>query len=160
MNWKTIFILLLLSLPGSSGVCNSEPDSGPAQIDYSSMDSRDLSAEFKTLGRIRGHFKGGAWDNRVDTWMGPKHRLMIRLQSFLAAGVSEQEVISLLGPPDLTAVRGDDLFLLVDRSKKFTMPASISYRLLIYYWRGKHDFLYFVCQQEDVLGSGWWYAGE
>jgi hypothetical protein len=66
----------------------------------------------------------------------------------------------LLAPPDLTASEGDDLFDLVNSLPEFEKPATDPYELLIYYWRGMHDFLYFTSQGETIIVSGWWYAGD
>jgi hypothetical protein len=32
--------------------------------------------------------------------------------------------------------------------------------ILIYYWRNKHDYLYFSCAEEKRCNANWWYAFE
>jgi len=32
--------------------------------------------------------------------------------------------------------------------------------LLVYEWRGSHDFLFFEADGDRVTRSGWWFAGE
>lgn len=121
----------------------------------------DVAREFRRLRAIEGHFEGGSWNDDVDKWMGRKHQLMIQLDSRLGTGkYSRGEIIELLGPPDLTASEGDDLFKLVGSISGVEKPATGSYEFLIYYWRGTHDFLYFTAQEETIINSGWWYAGE
>jgi hypothetical protein len=122
---------------------------------------KGIADEFKSLRAIRGHFDGGDWNADVDEWMGRKHQLMIELQSLLGTGAySKTEVIQLLDPPDLIARQGDDLFDQIDNLAGFEAPATGSYEFLVYYWRGTHDFLYFTTQDEIIVNSGWWYAGE
>ena len=119
-----------------------------------------LAAEFKNLRAIKGHFDGGDWNDDVDKWMGHKHQVMIELGLHLGTGEYDNtKVIRLLGSPDLIAREGDDLFRWVSDLPEFEELTG-SYELLIYTWRGTHDFLYFVSQDEVVVGSGWWYAGE
>jgi hypothetical protein len=121
----------------------------------------DIAAEFRSLRTMKGHFEGGTWNDDLDKWMGRKHQLMIQLGSRLGAGQhSKAQVIQLLAPPDLTASEGDDLFDLVSSLPEFEKPATGPYELLIYYWRGRHDFLYFTSQGETIVNSGWWHAGE
>jgi hypothetical protein len=119
-----------------------------------------LATEFGNLRAIKGHFDGGDWNDDVDKWMGRKHQVMIELGLHLGTGEYDTaEVTRLLDSPDLTAREGDDLFGWVSDLPEFEEPAG-SYELLIYTWRGTHDFLYFVSQDEGIVGSGWWYAGE
>jgi hypothetical protein len=122
---------------------------------------KDVAAEFRHLRTIKGHFEGGTWNDDVDGWMGRKHRLMVQLGARLGTGEhSRVEVIRLLAPPDQIAHEGNGLFALVSSLPEFEKPAADPYEFLIYFWRGKHDFLYFTSQGETVINSGWWYAGE
>ena len=121
----------------------------------------DIAAEFRGLRSVQGHFDGGDWNDDVDKWMGRKHRLMIQLGTHMGSGgYGRAKVVRLLGSPDRTASPGDDLFELVDSLPEFERPTTGPYEFLIYYWRGTHDFLYFISQGETILNSGWWYAGE
>lgn len=121
----------------------------------------DIAIEFKRLRAVKGHFDGGDWNVDVDEWMGLKHQLMIELGSCLGRGeYSESEVIRLLDSPDAIAREGDEFFDLVSDQAEFQGPVTGPYQLMIYYWRGTHDFLYFVSQDGAIVSSGWWYAGE
>ncbi len=133
----------------------------PTDDDLSVDSVQDIAAEFKSLRAIQGHFDGGDWNADVDEWMGRKHQLMIQLESLLGTGeYSRAEVLQLLDPPDLIARNGDDLFDQISNLAEFEGSATSSYEFLIYYWRGTHDFLYFTTQDEIIINSGWWYAGE
>lgn len=122
---------------------------------------QDIAAEFRSLRTVQGHFDGGPWNDEVDKWMGRKHQLMIELGARLGTGeYSRAQLIAWLGPPDATIHQGDDLFAQVTGLTNFEQPAPGPYELLLYHWRGTHDFLYFIAQQETVVNAGWWYAGE
>jgi len=155
-------IALMLTLAGCSG-CPSAPG---APVETAGDDSAlasiaDAATEFRSLRTIKGHFEDGAWDDDLDKWMGRKHQLMTQLGSQLGEGeYSKAQIIQLLAPPDLTAREGDDLFDLVNSLPEFAKPATGPYDLLIYYWRGVHDFLYFTARGQTIINSGWWYAGD
>ena len=154
-------ILVLLALAGCAGRAAAPGDSPPTEGCPVSIESKELAAQFRDLRTIKGHFQDGDWNADVDTWMGRKHQLMIQLGTRLGAGACRRaQVVQLLGPPDLTAGEGDAPFDSVSRLAEFEKPATGLYELLIYHWRGTHDFLYFTAQGETILNSGWWHAGD
>ena len=115
-----------------------------------------LSAEFKVLRAQSGHFSGGTWNEAVDKFGGRKHEVMLRLGEALADGAhTRREVVALLGEPDLVLKPGDAMF------RDSYQGGDVRVReLLVFHWRGMHDFLYFTSDGESVLGSGWWNAWE
>jgi hypothetical protein len=161
---RTLLMLIVLLLLAGCAVGDSAPGNPIETVECDDLVTdpiEDVAAEFRTLRETRGHFQGGTWNDDVDKWMGRKHQLMIQLDSRLGRGeYSKAQVIQLLAPPDLIAREGDDLFDLVNSLPDFEKPATGSCELLIYYWRGTHDFLYFTSQDETIINSGWWYAGE
>jgi hypothetical protein len=164
MTHHRLLILITLFLLTGCAVRNSAPGNPIETVahDELSMDPiENVAAEFRNLRQVKGHFEGGTWNDDVDKWMGRKHQLMIQLDSRLGTGeYSKAQIIQLLGPPDLTAGEGDELYNLVNSLPDFEKPATGPYEFLIYYWRGSHDFLYFTSQDEAIINSGWWYAGE
>lgn len=151
----TLTLVLMVILAGCAGRPSAPGTPGATDP------LEDIAAEFRSLRTLKGHFEGGTWNDDLDKWMGRKHQLMIQLGSRLGAGeYSKAQVIQLLAPPDLVASEGDDLFDLVNSLAEFEKPSTGPYELLIYYWRGRHDFLYFTSQGETIVNSGWWYAGD
>ena len=55
---------------------------------------------------------------------------------------------------------GDPVFDQVSGQPEFEKPSAEDYQLLIYYWRGAHDYLYFTSADKTIVGSGWWHAYE
>jgi hypothetical protein len=154
-------ILVLFALAGCAGRSATPGDSSQTQGCLISKELEEIAAQFRYLRAIKGHFQDGDWNTDVDTWMGRKHQFMIQLGTRLGAGDCRRaQVVQLLDPPDLTAREGDAPFDWVSRLPEFEKPATEPYELLIYYWRGTHDFLYFTAQGETVLNSGWWHAGD
>lgn len=154
--------------PGDLGKAVKKTDFFCVPNDFAHISVEEVAAEFRALRKIRGHFDGGEWQDEADRWMGRKHRIMIKLASCLSGGKYKKgAVIKLLDPPDQVVRKGDALFeqilrrqgidLLQQGNAASTVP---SYEFLIYYWRGKHDFLFFTYQDSIVIDSGWWHAGE
>ena len=112
-----------------------------------------LSQEFQRLKTVKGHFQGGEWRDEVDRWAGRKHEVMSALGETLGqAGTQESDVIRWMGPPDERATPGSHSWAAVRPDQ--------GDHLLVYCWRGHHDFLNFLCHKERVLSSQWWMAGE
>lgn len=156
-----IQILALLMLAGcaASPATPAAPASAPG-CDLSA-ECRELAAEFVRLRALEGHFQGGPWIAEVDEWMGRKHQVMLQLSDRLAgAGCDQNQVTDLLGSPDMTVLPGDPLFEQIGRQMEAEMPVVDAPALLIYHWRGAHDFLYFTSDGQTILSSGWCYAYE
>jgi len=164
MMHRKLLILILLTLLAGCAVRNGAPGAPTDTVEQDDLTTppiEDIAAEFRNLRQIKGHFEGGTWNDDVDKWMGPKHQLMIQLGSRLGTGEHRKaEVIQLLGPSDLIASEGHELYTLINGLSGFEKPATGPYEFLIYYWRGSHDFLYFTSQDDTIINSGWWYALE
>lgn len=110
------------------------------------------AGEFQRLRVVRGHFQGGEWNDEVDRWGCRKQEVMDWLREALGTGqYSASQIARLMGQPDAVAKPGDVLW---------EMARGRGSRLLVYHWRGAHDFLYFACEGERVLEARWWMAGE
>jgi len=120
-----------------------------------------MAAHFKKLRSVPGHFDGGTWNDDVDRWMGPKHRLMLELGARLGYGeFLKIDIIKLLNPPDHIARKGDRLYDQIFSLPGYDYRPPAASEFLIYFWRGRHDFLFFACQGGVISGSDWWYAGD
>lgn len=107
-----------------------------------------LGAEFRDLRQVPGHFGGGGWNSEVDAWNGRKHRVMEALGEALARA-PEERITAVMGPPDDPA-----------GAWSLVQPPAGTTHLLVYRWRGMHDFLYFLRSGSEGRGSGWWMALE
>lgn len=113
-----------------------------------------LSREYAGL---RKRVRRGARDPELRHWGGRMHEAMARLGELLGGGdTPESEVVRLMGTPDRRAIPEELLFTLATRENH---PDGVA-EILVYEWRGGHDFLYFASDGRTVLGSGWWMAGD
>jgi len=80
------------------------------------------------------------------------HEVMAELGERLGSSQhTSKEVIALLGPPDETLSSGSD------HSGK---PVPKGETHLIYWWRGGHDYQYFVVKNGIVVSANWYRALE
>ena len=116
----------------------------------------ELGAEFRTLRARQGHFSGGQWGDALDKWGGRKHQVMLALAEALGDGKHARgKVYALMGEPDELLVSGHAMF-----SHAYSGHDPRVRELLVYHWRGEHDFLFFASDGARILRSGWWAALE
>ncbi|MEQ9375462.1 MAG: hypothetical protein RIG68_09795 [Imperialibacter sp.] len=100
-----------------------------------------LSSVFRTL-----KFENGPCNSR---WGSDLQLVMEALGKQLGVkGTPYGEVFKRIGPPDEQSDASEIVKLLPGES------------ILIYYWRGRHDFLYFITENKVIKRSDWWYAYE
>lgn len=119
-------------------------------------DLADLGAEFRGLRVVRGHFAGGTWNDDVDGAGGRKGVLLGQLLTRLRPR-SRDEIVAVLGEPDASARGGDELWALAAP----VVTDATGLTMLVYEWRGRHDFIFFVVDDAGhVVTADWWMAGE
>jgi hypothetical protein len=126
-------------------------NAAPSAVVDKRVSLSDLAGEFRALRAQQGHFSGGTWDNALDKWGGRKHKVMLALGEMLGDGThARREIIALMGAPDQILVRGRVVF-----SQAYTGGDPRVRELLVYNWRGQHDFLFFASDGSTALASGW-----
>lgn len=116
----------------------------------------ELGSEFRALRVRQGHFSGGRWDDALDRWGGRKHQVMLALGKALGDGTHARgEVVALMSEPDGVLMPGQYMFGLAYKGGDTRVR-----QLLVYNWRGGHDFLFFTSDGEHVFGAEWWSALE
>jgi hypothetical protein len=79
------------------------------------------------------------------------HTVMIKIgDSIGKSGFSKVEIENYMGVPDST----DKTYMTKLLNLKHDQD------VMVYCWRGWHDFLYFVMVKDIVKRSGWWFAYE
>jgi hypothetical protein len=116
-----------------------------------------LGAEYQRLRREPGHWSEppAPWNPATDAPGGRKRAVLAELGERLVPG-TRARVLAVMGPPDAVARPGDPLWLLAASSE----PAPTGPELLVYAWRGHHDFLYFEVDGDRVTRAAWWMAYE
>ena len=116
----------------------------------------DLGREFRSLRAQPGHFSGGAWNDAVDRFGGRKQQVMLALAQLFGDGThAVAEIEAVMGPPDEVLKPGDTMY-----AQAYSGGDARVHELIVYQWRGGHDFLYFASDGRLALASGWWAALE
>ena len=163
-----IFIGLIIIISTAQDITSNDSGKVTEDTDFKNVPIEEIASEFRKIRKIKGHFDGGEWKDEVDKWMDRKHRLMIELSSLISGGkYKKDDIFKLLDQPDQIVRKGDDLFKQIIHQqgrdllqKGYDLSTMPSYEFLVYYWRGRHDFLFFTCLDNSIVHSGWWYAGE
>jgi hypothetical protein len=136
---------------------------GPPRSDDSAAapDARDelgaLGAAYQHLRAEPGHWSQppAPWNPATDAPAGRKRAVMTELGERLVPG-TRARVLAVMGPPDAVARPGDPLWQLAASSE----PPPSGPEILVYTWRGHHDFLFFEVDGARVTRSAWWMAYE
>ncbi len=115
--------------------------------------------QFQALRAVKGHFNGGTWNDRVDTWNGEKHQVMQSLQAQILRGEKQAaDVTRLFGEPEqIWPESAEQYTQLVQRAQWQGRPTG---ELWAYYWRGQHDQLLIALKDGKVTAAGWLMAWE
>ncbi|KAJ3275020.1 hypothetical protein HDV01_001526 [Terramyces sp. JEL0728] len=108
-----------------------------------STDLRQLSQEYLSLKGIKGHWEGGEYTKEVDSFNSKKHQAMKTLAESIAVGSDSKIIFDLFGQPD--KVETNTLTFMPGPAVSQAVPSDVTSDDLFmeYYWRGRHDFLYF-----------------
>ena len=78
---------------------------------------------------------------------------MEMLSDSIEIHTNEERIIQLMGLPDNYATKDHPI------EHHFTQLGKEE-KVLIYYWRGMHDFVYFVLMNKQLISKQWYYALE
>jgi hypothetical protein len=151
--------------------CSQGPDTGAPVVTEATVSepAEDYAAEYRRLRAVPSRWTDPnvqEWSDDVDSFGGRKHVVMEALRAQLGtSGTTRASVIAAMGPPDEMGLpssdgdapaHGSGVTMVVSKE----LAAGGASQVLVYHWRGLHDFLYFVVQGDRVLRSAWWMAGE
>jgi hypothetical protein len=125
-----------------------------------------LVNEYKELRDRRRKLPQGTFDKDLDHAGGRLSRVLSALGDELGHRPFTKEIITgCLGEPD--AIRSHQkmggLLEIYNRElrkagRKVEEKSNREY--LIYFWRGWHDFLFFISEDDVIVDHGWWFAYE
>lgn len=147
-SWKPAAALTLLVAvtiffaPCARGGGVAPPRATPVGKPTMDKKTLDLAREYRELRKGKGHFSGGAWSPELDGAGGRKHSVMVEIGNALGnPSYSRDEIVGLLGAPDAERKQNAE-------------------EHIIYFWRGWHDYLYFICEDGTIRGHRWHHAYE
>jgi hypothetical protein len=111
------------------------------------------------------HRNGAEFNEAIDAYNGQKHKVMKELGEYLTKpGTPSKEILELLGNPNETTSDSQGVLMMpgpyvgeggIDAQASNPQKGTMK---LIYYWRGRHDYLWFgVDPDTSLVTSGGWY---
>jgi hypothetical protein len=125
-----------------------------------------LIDQYKELRERRRHLPDGAYDKDLRNHGGKLHRVLQSLATELGHPPYTKEIIvRCLGEPDavhneVEMARYLGIYERKLRKARREPRAQRGREYLIYYWRGGHDFLFFINEGGLIVDHGWWFAYE
>lgn len=134
------FVLIFISVLFISGCAKKihSQISTPKQND----EIMKLTNQYKQLRDKRKSLPDGKWDNELDNFGCLLQTTLERLGKLLGnSAYTKTDIINIMGKPDEV--------LFKNKTER-----------LVYFWRGWHDYLYFVCKDGVVQEHRWYFAYE
>jgi hypothetical protein len=141
-----VVLVLFLALPS---LASTPPNSPPPPS--SDISTAELAKRYQ---QYRKEMREGTDEVRAKLrdWRGPMHEVMAQLGERLGSGHhTSKEVIALLGPPDE---------VISASSRRSGQLFAEGETRLVYWWRGGHDYLYFIVIKDIVVSAKWYRALE
>jgi hypothetical protein len=142
-------------------------DGSPAGANDSSARSvSDLAREYRELRAKRRQLPPGVRLKELDDSGGRLEQTLSALGEALGRPPhTSKEIVKSLGAPD--AIRNDremTRFLGIYERERRKSASELKPRhdrkYFIYFWRGWHDFLFFISEGGVIVDHGWWFAYE
>jgi hypothetical protein len=125
-----------------------------------------LTRDYKDLRVRRARLRPGVYDKDLRDHGGKLHDVLSSLGAALGhPPYTKRDIVRCLGKPD--AVRNGrqmGIFLNLYKQELSKAGRRIEEKgkreYLVYFWRGWHDFLFFISEDGLVVDHGWWFAYE
>lgn len=125
-----------------------------------------LASQYRELRERHRQLPQGTFDHDLQSDGGEFHKVLYALGERLGRPpYTKRTIVKCLGEPDAVKNgRQMNPFLDIYRRelrkagrKVWEKPGRV---YLIYYWRGGHDFLFFISEGGRIVDHGWWFAYE
>ena len=131
--------------------------------------SKEVSAlvnEYKELRERRRRLPPGERDKELSDEGGKLSRVLFSLGEALGRPpYTKRTIVACLGAPDASKNHKQMIPLLGIYNRELEkagrkVEQKSNRRYLIYFWRGWHDFLFFISEDGQIVDHGWWFAYE
>jgi hypothetical protein len=125
-----------------------------------------LASRYKELRDKRRRVPQGTFDRDLDHFNGQLHEVLTSLGVELGhPPFTKETLVKCLGAPDAIKSGGQmNMFLGVYQRELKKAGRTLSEKsdreYLIYFWRGWHDFIFFISEGGVIVDHGWWFAYE
>ena len=160
------FLTALVTILLASHYTHAQSHPSARRCDEQNKGIASLIEEYRELRERRRELPPGAFDGDLDGFEGKLHGVLSQLGEELGhSPYTKEKLVRCLGEPD--AVKNDKemngSLEIYQREKRIAGQKVKQYRnpqYLVYFWRGWHDFLFFIVEDERIVDHGWWFAYE
>ena len=160
------FIISLAAILLIAGAAFAQTKNSADECKVKDEKTAALISQYKTLRDKRRQLPPGTFDKDLSADGGKLSKVLSALGVELGRRpYTKQNILSCLGEPD--AIKNQkqmghllDIYNreLKKAGRKVEQKSNREY--LIYFWRGWHDFLFFISEDGRVVDHGWWFAYE
>jgi hypothetical protein len=119
-----------------------------------------LAEQYKQLRARQKALPAGVFDKELNGSGGKLETVLAELGKQLGKpDYSQEDIIRLMGQPDEIMTAGDYQPATLGRDEHAGIIPTHETRL-VYYWRGGHDYLYFISKDGIIQSAHWYAAGE
>jgi hypothetical protein len=164
MKYSIASIAALLFFAGSASF--AQPKDSAAHCKDLNKKIATLASEYKELRERRRQLPQGTFDNDVSGAGGRLSEVLSNLGVELGhPPYTRKMVTGCLGEPD--AIRSHaqmrnflEIYHRELRKAGRKVEDKRERQYLIYFWRGWHDFVFFIVERGVIVDHGWWFAYE
>jgi hypothetical protein len=151
------FCVIVLWL--SATATSAQTLSSHKKLKQLSPELKALIKSFRELREKSRRLPQGVFDKDLSGYGAKLHRTLIALgQELGKPAFTKREIVEWMGKPD--RVYQYEKMRLFLREDDRVSHRGKKYEYLIYFWRGGHDFLYFISERGKIIKHDWWAALE
>jgi hypothetical protein len=160
------FIMSLAAILFFAGTSLAQSQDSSDRCAGLNMKVTALISQYKKLRDKRRQLAPGNRDKDLDNYGGKLHEVLSSLGVELGhPPYTKETIVACLGEPD--AIRSHKRmsnFLGIYQTELRKAGRKVEERsdreYLIYFWRGWHDFIFFISEDGRIVDHGWWFAYE
>jgi hypothetical protein len=159
-----LLLSLLLILPVTATAAQANPRAN--KCSELSETTQSLITEYRGLRHRSRHLAPGKFDQDLNASGGRYSKVLHSLGEALGHAPFTSKTLEIcLGKPDALRSQkqmGHLLSIYNRELEKSGRPVTSSDKrsYLIYFWRGWHDFIFFISEDGKIVDHGWWFAYE
>ncbi|MBA3767475.1 MAG: hypothetical protein H0W99_10890 [Acidobacteria bacterium] len=160
------FIVIIGAILFFAGVSFAQPKYSDARCKGLSKKIAVLISEYQELRNKRRQLRPGSYDKDVSGFGGRLHEVLSSLGAELGhPPYTKKIVVGCVGEPD--AIRSNkqmsnylEIYNRESRQAGRKVEEKRNREYLIYFWRGWHDFIFFIVEEGVIVDHDWWFAYE
>jgi hypothetical protein len=160
------FIISLTAILFFTGVLHAQSNDSNSRCRGLNKNVVALISQYKELREKRRQLPPGTYDRDLSDDGGKLHEVLFSLGVELGRPpYTKRDIVECLGEPD--AIKNEkwmsnylDIYNRELKKSGRKVEKKDNREYLIYFWRGGHDFIFFISEAGMIVDHGWWFAYE